>query len=112
MNPFIFLFRESPKEPGQDVSFLRYDPLKNLTVDSSTGKPAISVLNMSTETFTKADGEVSDTDRSGGILSMGTQTQTFADAEGGDSDQDTTVIRMLMGTSTETRTFLECSDQD
>lgn len=112
MNPFIFLFRESPKESGQDLSLLRYDPLKNLTVDSSTGKPAISVLNMATETFTKADGEVSDTDRSGEILSMGTQTRTFADAEGGDSDQDNNVIRMLMGTGTETKTFLESSDRD
>jgi hypothetical protein len=112
MNPFIFLFRESPRESGQDLSLLRYDPVKNLTIDPSTGKPAISVLNMATETFTKADGEMSDTDRSGEIVAMGTQTQTFADAEGGDSDQDTTVIRMLMGTSTETRTFLESSDQD
>lgn len=112
MNPFIFLFRESPTKGGHDFSYLSYDSFKNLTVNTLTGEPAISVLNMATETFTKADGESSDVDRNDEILLMGTQTQTYSNLEASDSDDDLVLMRMLMGTSTETRTLIESSDQD
>lgn len=99
MNPFILQFREQPSAEGADFSTITYDKLLNLNIDSKTGKPAIASLNLSTETFTKTQGEDADTENSYVSRLMRTETITLVSSEGTDSDNDRSIIKVSFLTS-------------
>jgi hypothetical protein len=112
MKPFIFQFKEQPTAENADYSLLQYDDTLNLSIDKATGKPAISALDLSTETFTKTQGEDSDSEQSHITKLMGTESITLVSTEASDSDHDRLSMKMFMGTQTETRTHVEGTDSD
>lgn len=85
MKPITFKFLERPNESGVDYSIIEYDNELNLCVDKRTNLPAIDSINMETETFTKTQGEVSDSDAD---IRMDTMTRTLTQMESSDSDFD------------------------
>ncbi len=111
MRPFIFEFSESPSNGSHDYSLIVYDDKLNLSVNRLTGEPAIEALNMETETFTKTNGESSDSDRNSLNSLIDTETHTFNHTETSDSDKDTTAIVNLMDTTTLTESS-ETTDKD
>lgn len=113
MNPFIFQFKEQIKGEASDYSMIAYNPGLNLSINIKTGEPAITYLDLSTETDTKTSNiEGTDSDRNAIRLLMGTETVTLDNVEGTDSDRDRLSLKMLLGTQTETRTLMEQSDSD
>jgi hypothetical protein len=112
MKPFILQFQESADVEGPDFSLIAYNDKLNLSVDRQTGKPAISALELATETFTKTKTEATDSDSHYMSTLMATQTVTEVHMEATDSDLNRPGLAMLMGTSTETRTYTEQSDSD
>lgn len=112
MKPFIFQFLETAQEQGHDFSLIAYDEMLNLSIDTVTGKPAISALELATETFTKTQNESSDSDNQYMSMLMATQTVTEVHMEATDSDLNRPGLAALMGTTTETRTYTEQSDSD
>lgn len=112
MKPFIFQFRECPTSESTDLSLLSYDSSLNLSVDAKTGTPAISSLNMATETFTKTQGEDADSDYDTMTRMMGTETVTLVNHEGLDDDRNRLTLAMLLGTSTGSREYNEQPDSD
>lgn len=93
MEPLILKFRETPTENDLKYDEVEYSSKLNLTVLKGTEDPAVDFLKMETETFTKAQGEGSDTDKSGVgrklRLLMETMTETHAQLEGTDKDPST-----------------------
>ena len=87
MRPLILEYTEKPLDDNFDNSLLEYDNYLNLSVDKITKKPAVSFLNMGTETFTKTYDEVSDSDANRISYMMGTTTQTHYQTEGSDDDK-------------------------
>lgn len=67
MNPLIFHFKEESTEMPTDLAGIEYDHQLNLHVHRESGLPAIVKSQLSTETYTKANREDSDTDRTKGI---------------------------------------------
>ncbi|WP_333627530.1 hypothetical protein [Sphingobacterium siyangense] len=102
MNPFIFQFKEQPSDEGADFSTITYDRHLNLNIDSKTGKPAIASLNISTETFTKTQGEDADPENSYVSRLMGTETITLVSSEGTDSDNDRSNIKIYLSANKHT----------
>jgi hypothetical protein len=111
MRPLILEFKEKPTGEDLDYSLIEYDHTLNLSVNKLTRLPAIESLNLETETFTKTQGEGSDTDKSGLSLLMDTETRTFTHSEASDSDRDRMALQSLMETSTLTESS-ETTDQD
>ncbi|NOT74957.1 MAG: hypothetical protein HOP08_08505 [Cyclobacteriaceae bacterium] len=112
MKPFILEFKESPEAENLDYTAIEYDYTLNLNVDKFTGNPAVDVLSVATETFTKSNGEDSDSDRTGSVSQMDTATKSFSGGESSDSDKDGAKLLALLGTTTSTRQSGESSDQD
>jgi hypothetical protein len=112
MKPFSFAFREYPQDEPCNLSTLEYSNDLNLNIDTLTGRPAIESLNMSTETFTKSQGEGSDSDKNGLNIMMETQTRTFTQSERPDNDANRFHGQLLMETATARSTMLESSDAD
>lgn len=112
MKPFIFQFLEKGEEEGLDINLLEYDKQLSLSVVKASRLPAIKVLDLSTETFTKTENEVPDSDNN--YLNRLVETETFTAINNEDSDSDNNLkkIEMLMATGTATRTFTEESDTD
>lgn len=108
MQPFSFQFKHYPTGESFDQSLIEYDETLNLSIDKATGKPAISELNMATETFTRND-EAADSDDRGISLMMATSTETKS---GESSDTDPFRVGMLMLTSTTTFVAHEAADSD
>lgn len=108
MKPITFQFLEKPSETEFDYSVIEYDSKLNLSVDKTTSLPAIEVLNLETETFTKTGGEASDSDSD---FQMDTATRTLTQLESTDSDVDIHNLIHLMGTSTLTESS-EVVDSD
>jgi hypothetical protein len=111
MKPFIFQFKEYPIEEPLDYSMIEYSTSLNLSIDKRTGRPAIGEFNMQTETFTKTNGEQTDSDNNYNMTSLETETMTFLNNESSDSDKNTLSIQALLDTTTATRS-IESSDQD
>lgn len=111
MCPLAFQFKESPTKETLDYSLIEYDEQLNLSVNKKTKQPAIDTLTMDTETFTKANGEGSDSDDNGVRFLMDTETRTFTEAEEADNDRDRRNIQALMDTTTITESR-EAIDQD
>ena len=114
MKPLILEFAETPKCIDFDYSVIEYSESHNLSVLQGTEMPAISYVNMATETFTKTMGEVSDSDkdfRNNLKIIMGTETMTLTSTEPSDSDRDRQSLKLLMGTATITES-IEPTDSD
>lgn len=112
MKPLILQYLEKPVRGNFNASLLEYDEKLNLTIDKKTRKPAISYLNLETETFTKTFSEESDSDRDNNMaIYMGTVTQTFTQLEGSDDDNDLRMIKQMMSTRTITES-VETADSD
>jgi len=112
MKPFIFQFKETPKEESPDYSKINYDNNLNLNIDSLTGVAAIESVNLETETFTKADYEAADSDTNGYKALLETETRTFTHSEASDSDHDRQALSALLYTATRTISQDEASDSD
>lgn len=65
MEPLILKFKEMSSTESLDIQNVEYSDKLNLSVLKKNGKPAVTYMNLGTETFTKATGEGSDTDKSG-----------------------------------------------
>lgn len=100
MKPLIFQFKEYPKDAALDYSLIEYNETLNLSISKATGRPAIDVLSMDTETFTKSEEEVSDADSD--KISALTDTVTNTRMEKEESDSDDYRLRALMDTMTKT----------
>jgi len=111
MKPLAFQFKETPTSENIDYSLIEYDEQLNLSINKKTGQPAIETLTMDTETFTKAIGESSDSDRDSNSILMDTETRTYTRTEDADSDRDRQSMQALMDTTTITESR-EDSDQD
>ena len=111
MNPFTFQFKETPTASESfDFSLIEYNESLNLSVNKSTGRPAVEELQLGTETFTRVTGEATDSDYTGVGLLMATQTATKTHGEGVDSDPS--AIGLMIETRTTTFTALEGTDTD
>lgn len=108
MQPFSFQFKHYPTGESFDQSLIEYDETLNLSISKSTGKPAISELNMATETFTRSD-EAADSDDRGISLMMATSTETKS---GEGTDTDPFHIGTMMLTATHTASADEDMDSD
>ncbi len=109
MKPLILDFTEIPTVKKIDNNQFEYSDSLNLSVVKGTFIPAIrGDVNMSTETFTKAFDEDSDTDKSG--IRMETETRTFTTNE--TSDSDSPRYNPLMVTQTITEAGGEPLDSD
>ena len=114
MRPLILEFAEIPELKNLDYSLIEYYNEKNLSVIKNTEIPAITNVNMDTETFTKADGEPSDSDndlRYKLMRLLDTSTGTFTSTEPSDSDDDYSSLKLLMDTQTITES-IEPTDSD
>ena len=114
MRPLILEFAETPELKNLDYSLIEYSREKNLSVIRNTQIPAISYVNMETETFTKTSGEPVDSDndlRYRLRRLLDTSTDTFTSTEPSDSDQDRSALKMLMDTQTITES-VEPTDTD
>lgn len=111
MIPFTFQFKETPTaNENFDFSLIEYDESLNLSINKSTGQPAVNELELGTETFTRVNGEATDSDYTGVALMMATETATKTLGEGVDSDPS--AIGLIMETRTTTFTALEGADSD
>jgi len=110
MKPLLLQFKEAPKSANLDYSIIEYDDELNLSIDRITRKPAVDCLQVNTETFTKANGEVSDCDNSIQLL-VGSETLTLNRGELVDVGSNMERLRALMDTTTVTEAR-EDLDQD
>lgn len=116
MEPFILKFKSKPNQKSIDYSLVEYSDTLNLSVMSKSDIPAVKFMELGTETFTKTEGEGSDTDKSSMRSKLksllDTSTQTYTQTE--QSDADRNIIdrfKMLMDTTTLTEA-VEGSDSD
>jgi len=103
MKPLILEYTEIPNYIESNSSPIEYCDKKNLSVVKGTAKTAISYVNMETETFTKTNGEPTDSDsglRQNIKILMGTETRTFTKTEASDSDRDRMHFKQLLDTRT------------
>lgn len=116
MKPFLLLeFVETVTQEDVDMSIVEYNYDLNLNVIKGTSMPAVKQVNLGTETFTKATGEGSDSDRDLSrnlTILMATSTQTRQMIEGIDSDKRARDLQCLMATRTLTEVRSESSDSD
>ena len=111
MRPLALQFKETPKGTELDYSLIEYDNTLNLSVNKITRQPAIDSVCLDTETFTKADRDVTDSDNNRVNMLIDTETRTFTSSEQSDSDRDRNSLQALMDTSTFTEST-EATDQD
>ena len=114
MRPLILEYAEEPNCIEFDNSIIEYSEKKNLTVIRDTEVSAISQVSMETETFTKTQGEPSDSDsdlRNELKILMGTETRSYSPSEPTDSDRDISSLNVFMGTRTITES-VEPTDSD
>ncbi|HXC03375.1 MAG TPA: hypothetical protein VNZ86_01410 [Bacteroidia bacterium] len=114
MNPLSFQFRETPTAQELDYSIIEYSDRLNLSVDKKTGKPAIDILMLDTQTYTKSGWEDSDSDDSGVRMLLDTTTQTYSTPlgkEDSDNDNHRISLQALLDTTTITESR-EDIDQD
>lgn len=114
MKPLILEFTETPKLKNIDYSLVEYSKSKNLSVLINTNIPAISYVNMDTETFTKTSGEPTDSDydfKSNLRRLLDTSTHTLVSTEPSDSDKNYSSLKLLMDTQTLTES-VEPTDSD
>lgn len=97
MKPLILAFKETSSNVELDYSSLIYDYDLNLNVLKETRLPAIEHVAMETETFTKTQGESTDSDRD--AISLITETTTGTHAQLEDSDDDKDVFSILINES-------------
>jgi len=95
-----------------DTTILEYDNKLQLSVMKDSRIPAFDSLNLSTQTFTKANGEETDPDPMGTFGSLHTQTYSATNSEITDSDFDKPPLSNALVTSTFTRQQIEGSDND
>jgi len=116
MSYFLLEFGEAATGESVYSSLIEYDKELNLSVIKGTKTPAIKAAQQATETFTKTQGEGTDSDRDthySFAVMMATKTQTRVSQEATDSDRDIRQdLRTLMGTSTQTFVKQEVSDSD
>jgi len=114
MKPLILEFAESPELKTLDYSLIEYSHKMNLSVIKNSDVPAISYVNMETETFTRTMGEPTDSDndlRYNLKRLLDTSTDTFTSTEPSDSDQNHSALQLLMDTQTITES-VEPTDSD
>lgn len=112
MKPLSLQFRETPTatERGVDFSQIVYDERLNLSVNKTTGRPAVDEMELGTETYTRVTGEATDSDCNDAGMLMATETATKTHGEGADSDHGRFVI--VMETATTTFVANEATDSD
>lgn len=98
MKNLVLNYFEEVDDVAIETTDLIYCDKQNLTVDNNN-VPAISKVNMSTQTFTKTYDEASDSDNDRSTILMATKTKTFTSTEPSDSDRDNR-INFLMATNT------------
>ncbi len=114
MKPLILEYTERPTKENFNIDSIHYCQDKNLSVVKGSSEVAITYANLETDTFTKTQGEESDTDRDlryNVKLLMGTRTDTFTRTETSDSDKDNFGIRQFLDTRTTLESEIE-SDMD
>lgn len=113
MRPLILEFAETLHVEESDWSRIKYSDELNLSILTGTLFPAINMINCSTQTMTKAGGEVSDSDKD--VLNlktlMATTTDTRSIKEPTDSDSDIRSLQIMMATKTMTESR-ESTDSD
>lgn len=113
MRPLILQFAERPQASELDYSLIEYSKELNLSVVRGTSDPAITHVNLETETFTKSH-EVSDSDKDLGARFqnlLDTSTRTFTSTESSDSDADRYMMQRMVDTKTITES-IENTDSD
>ncbi len=103
MKPLILEYTETPNFIEPNSNPIEYCNRKNLSVIRGTSKTAISYVNMETETFTKTNGEPTDSDsdlRRNIKILMATETRTFTKTEASDTDRDRVHFKQLLDTRT------------
>jgi hypothetical protein len=113
MKSLILEFAETPQTETLDLPKTHYSKDLNLTVFDENDLPAISIANSATETFTKAGGEESDSDKDmlNQRILMATTTETRTVHEGSDSDANVRSLMNMMATKTITESH-ETTDSD
>ncbi|MFC5626180.1 hypothetical protein [Algoriphagus winogradskyi] len=114
MKPLILNFAENNGKEDLDYSIIEYSKNQNLSVLKGTNIPAISQVNLGTQTNTRVSGEGTDSDfdrhhRLNSILH--TSTKSLSNSEITDSDFDLGKLINLLDTNTNTKT-IESSDSD
>ena len=114
MKHILLEFSETPDQYDIDLSKITYDNDLNLNVLKNTKIPAITFADQQTETFTKTNGEGSDSDNDmkykiAPLLTTSTQTRTHNEASDCDSKYN---LSNLLDTSTQTFINSEVSDSD
>ncbi len=114
MRHILLEFAEVPKQDAIDMSMVEYDNELNLNVFKNTKIPAVTFADQQTETFTKTQGEGSDSDRDmkyniSSLLDTSTQTRTHNEVSDSDSKYN---LSSLLDTSTLTFVNNEVSDSD
>lgn len=112
MNPLILKYSIKPQDANFDGLSLAYSNELNLTIDTTTGKPAINSLRSSTMTLTRTHNENHDSDANDLAMLMGTITKTSYQIEGTDTDAAYSLMKSFMGTGTLTLVSQEGSDSD
>ena len=114
MKSLILDFAEQPKIKNLDYSIIEYSKLQNLSVLKNTEIPAVTYVNMETETFTKTTNEPTDSDNDYRFRLkrlLDTSSETFTTTEPSNSDRNYTSLKLLMDTQTITESQ-EPTDSD
>lgn len=120
MKPFIFNFLDrSIQDVGDATKLIEYSEKLNLSVIKDTDYPAIALHDLSTQTMKKGKGSEPDTDKNEYLSktfldNIGTQTMTRVDREVSDSDYNSALnaVKALTDTQTLTLTGGEGTDAD
>jgi hypothetical protein len=115
MNTVLNLISEKiEKDMTSPLNDFFYCTEQNLTINSSSGSPAVIESNLGTRTETRVDGEDSDSDSDIRMnsIQLGTKTVTLIGSEGTDTDSDFHQIRYLFGTKTISEVNQEITDSD
>jgi hypothetical protein len=111
MKYLLFDYGERPLNSGY-IPKTKYCYSANLNVLLSNNKPAIKGLsNLGTQTFSKVEGESSDSDIQENIM-QSTKTLTLVDIEQSDSDKENYTFANSLSTITNTRVEMESTDSD
>jgi hypothetical protein len=123
MKPLILEYAEKVNGDPLDFSMVEYSYDQNLTVLKSSLVPAVKFMSLETTTFTKSDGESSDTDEQPlsrindlkSLLDTSTETKTFSETSDSDISANLVIsnINNLLDTATKTAVSVgEDSDTD
>lgn len=116
MKHILLQFAEVPDGENIDTSFIEYSPVLNLSIVKGTDIPAVTFSDQATETFTKTNGEGTDSDHNLKYQAldslMDTTTATRTHGETTDSDPRHHDLSSLLDTATHTFVKSEASDSD